>query len=106
MFSHTDDFNSLSDVAKKYPSIQEIAINNKEHFQTLIETTNNDKDIIPLFIKNSDSELQIITSHNTEIEDLKEGSSLVYLGKPFDNPNFYIIKICLQALCRFVVELF
>ena len=84
LFSHTDDFNSLSEVTRKYPSIQEIEIIDKEHLDDLIKTTNNDKDIIPLFIKDNEGELHIISSYNTEITDVEKGYHLVYLGKPLD----------------------
>jgi len=84
LFSHTDDFSSLSELAKKYPSIQEIEVTDKEHYQKLIEISNKDKDIIPLFVKDDNDEFIIISSYNTEIESIKENSQLVYLGKPFD----------------------
>ncbi|WP_439152628.1 cation:proton antiporter [Winogradskyella sp.] len=84
LFSHTDDYLTLSEVTRNYPSIQEIDIENKEHYDSLIEITNNNKDIIPLFLKDEEGELHIISSYNTEVEDLEDGSKLVYLGKPFD----------------------
>ena len=84
LFSHTDDYNSLAEVAKRYPSVQEMSINDKEHYDTLIDITNTDKDIIPLFVKDTNGELHIISSYNKEIETIEEDSKLVYLGKPFD----------------------
>lgn len=84
LFSHTDDYNSLTEVTLKYPSIQEIVINDKAHYKSLIEITNTDKYIIPLFIKDKDAELKIISSYNTEIDEIGENWKLVYLGKPFD----------------------
>lgn len=84
LFSHTDDYSTLMETTNNFPSIQEIILDNKEHYLNLIEITNKDKDIIPLFVKDSDDELHIISSFNNEIEDIKEGSKLVYLGKPFD----------------------
>ena len=84
LFSHTDDFNTLSNVAKKYPSIQEINLKDKIHYESLIEITNSDADIIPLFIKDEKGELTIISSHNKEIDRIEENWQLVYLGKPFD----------------------
>ncbi|AUC83003.1 sodium:proton antiporter [Lacinutrix sp. Bg11-31] len=84
LFSHTDDFTTLSNVTRKYPSIQEIELRDKAHYDSLIEMSNNDKDIIPLFIKNEASEIQIISSYNKDIEDIGENWHLVYLGKPFD----------------------
>lgn len=84
LFSHTDDFNTLSEATRKFPSIQEIDLKDKEHYLSLIEISNKDKDIIPLFVKDDDEELHIISSYNTEIKELGENCKLVYLGKPFD----------------------
>jgi len=84
LFSHTDDFITLSEVTRKYPSIQEIEIDDKAHYANLIEITNKDEDMIPLFLKDHEGELHIISSYNTEFDDVAEGSKLVYLGKPFD----------------------
>jgi NhaP-type Na+/H+ or K+/H+ antiporter/Trk K+ transport system NAD-binding subunit len=81
LFSHTDDYNSLTEVTLKYPSIQEIVINDKAHYKSLIEIIKTDKDIIPLFIKDKEGELQIISSYNTEIDGVGENWKLVYLGK-------------------------
>jgi NhaP-type Na+/H+ or K+/H+ antiporter len=92
LFSHTDDFNSLSEVAKKYPSVQEIEIENKEHYQKLVEISNKDKNIIPLFLKNNNDEFIIISSYNTDIETIQDNSKLVYLGKPFDIDDIAVIK--------------
>ena len=84
LFSHTDDFNSLSEVAKKYPSVQEIEINDVKHYQRYIEIANNDKNIIPLFLRDNNDEFTIISSHNKDIETIQDNTKLVYLGKPFD----------------------
>ncbi|MEJ6791766.1 MAG: sodium:proton antiporter [Lacinutrix sp.] len=84
LFSHTDDYSTLSNVVKKFPSIQEIELKDKAHYENLIELSDNDKDIIPLFIKNEAYEIKIISSYSKEIEDIGEKWKLVYLGKPFD----------------------
>jgi len=84
LFSHTDDFTTLSNVTRKYPSIQEVALKDKAHYDSLIELSNNDKDIIPLFIKNDASEIEIISSYNRDIEAIGKNWYLVYLGKSFD----------------------
>lgn len=84
LFSHTDDYNTLTEVTRKFPSIQEIDLENKEHYDSLIDITNNDKDIIPLFIKDNEGELHIISSYNTDVKEIGENFKLVYLGKPFD----------------------
>jgi NhaP-type Na+/H+ or K+/H+ antiporter len=84
LFSHTDDYNTLTEVTRKFPSIQEMDLENKEHYDSLIDITNNDKDTIPLFIKDNEGELHIISSYNTDVKDIGENFKLVYLGKPFD----------------------
>lgn len=87
LFSNTDDYGSLTEVTRKYPSIQEIDITDEAHYKGLIEITNNNKDIIPLFIKKEDGEFYIISSHNMEIDEIGKNWKLVYLGKPFDIEN-------------------
>ncbi|MDT0606298.1 cation:proton antiporter [Croceitalea rosinachiae] len=84
LFSHTDDFIKLTDAARKYPSINEIELKDKEHYDGLIEVTKADNDIIPLFLKEDGGDLKIISSFSKEITDIKGGQKLVYLGKVFD----------------------
>ena len=84
LFSRTDDYISLNEITRKYPSIQEIKIEDKAHYASLIEMTNKNKDMVPLFLKDGQGELHIITSSNTEFDEISEGCKLVYLGKPFD----------------------
>ncbi|NRD18580.1 cation:proton antiporter [Winogradskyella eckloniae] len=84
LFSPTDDYTSLLEVTRKYPSIQEIDIEDKVQYKNLIEITNKNKDIIPLFIKDDEGELHIISSFNKDIKDIGDKNKLVYLGKPFD----------------------
>jgi NhaP-type Na+/H+ or K+/H+ antiporter len=84
LFSHTDDYITLAEVTRKYPSIQEIEIDDKAHFESLIEITNKNKDMIPLFLKDNEGEMHIISSYNKEVDRISKGYKLVYLGKPFD----------------------
>ena len=81
LFSQTDDFNSLTEVARKYPEIHEITLKNREHFEALIEKTNHDADIIPLLIKDKKGTLEIISSQNKAIDKIEVGYMFVYLGK-------------------------
>jgi len=84
LFSHKDDFTSLYELTIRHPFIREIDLESKKHYEELITISNNDKDIIPLFIKDNKGELHIISSYNLEVKDIKKGYQLVYLGKPFD----------------------
>jgi len=84
LFSHTDDFIKLTETTRKFPAIHEIALKDITHFNTLIEVTQTDDNIIPIFLKQPDGSLEIIPSFNTEMGEIKEGSQLVYIGKRFD----------------------
>ncbi|MET2986293.1 cation:proton antiporter [Aureibaculum conchae] len=80
LFSHTDDFYSLNEVARNHPNIHEIDLDSKEHYNQLIEITEKDNDIVPIFIKNKTGILEIIPAYNKNVK-IEEGSQLVYLGK-------------------------
>ncbi|MBT8266129.1 MAG: cation:proton antiporter [Bacteroidia bacterium] len=84
LFSHTVDYNTLSEVTRQYPAIQEIAIENKEQYLKLIDITKNNKETVPLFIQDADNELHIIPSINEDVNGISEKSKLVYMGKPID----------------------
>jgi NhaP-type Na+/H+ or K+/H+ antiporter len=84
LFSHTDDYTTLTEVSRNYPTIQEIAIENKDTYLKYIAITNTNKDVIPLFVKEGNGELHIISSFNEELTTIDKDSKLVYLGKPFD----------------------
>jgi len=87
LFSHTDDFITLTEAARSNPVIHEIELKGKEHYEGLIEITKADKGIIPLFVKSLDGDLKIISSFSKNFEDIQEGSKLVYLGKLLDADN-------------------
>ncbi len=84
LFSHTDDFVKLTEAARKYPKIHEVELDNQSHYDSLIENTKNDENIIPVFLKTLDGDLKIMSSHSKEFKDIKKGYKLVYLGKAFD----------------------
>ncbi len=81
LFSHTDDYHALAELARKHSYINEIEIENQEHYKQLIAATETDKDRIPLFIKNEAGELSIIPANHTNLNTISENSKLVYLGK-------------------------
>ncbi|MDQ7916494.1 sodium:proton antiporter [Mesonia sp. MT50] len=86
LFSHTDDYIRLSEVARKFPEIKEIELNSKEHYEGLIEISKTDHEVIPLFVKNKEGDLSIISTNSEEVE-IEEGFQLVYLGKTFEVQN-------------------
>lgn len=84
LFSHTDDFIKLTEAARKNPAIHEVDLKNQEHYEVLIEITKIDEDIIPIFLKTLNGDLEIISSYSKEFTDIQEGFKLVYLGKAFE----------------------
>ncbi len=84
LFSHTDDFVKLTETTRNYPKIHEIALKGLEHYESLIEITKADRNIIPLFLKDEEGDIKIISSFSKEFKDIKEGYQLAYLGKPFE----------------------
>ena len=83
LFSKKDDYINLSEVARDYPKINEVELESKKHFLEQIEKLNNEKDAIPIFIKDNNEDLHIIASYTSNME-IAEGNKLVYLGKPMD----------------------
>lgn len=83
LFSRTDDFINLTEVARKYPTIQEVPVNTSEEYHEITEILTKDSNMIPLFVKEKDGTLDIISSFVEQL-DVKsfEGCHVVYLGKP------------------------
>jgi len=79
LFSHTDDYINLCEVARDYPQINEVVIKSKEHFDELIKKLYEEPKSIPLFLKSKDGEIHIISS--TPELSVEKGDVLVYLGK-------------------------
>ena len=82
LFSHTDDFALLTNAAKTYPLINEVKVNNHQHFRLLINQIIKDKNMIPLFLKTKKGDLTIISSHSLENQKAEKDFTLVYLGNP------------------------
>jgi NhaP-type Na+/H+ or K+/H+ antiporter len=84
LFSQNDDFIKMMEVTRRYPALHEIEIKSAEHYKKLIAITNEDDEIIPVFIKSPYGKVSIITSFNESFDSISDGSKLVYLGKMFD----------------------
>lgn len=83
LFSARDDFTNLTEVARKYPTIQEVPINSEEEYLAVTTRLTNDVDMIPLFIKKKDGSVDIIASltQANEITSFDD-CHIAYLGKP------------------------
>ncbi|WP_378186088.1 cation:proton antiporter [Aquimarina sp. W85] len=84
LFSQTDDYYKLMDLAERYPVIMEITIKNEEHYMALIELSKDEGNMIPLFIKSPDESIRIIPSHSEDVKKIEPESVLAYIGKPID----------------------
>ncbi len=94
LFSATDDFINLTEVTRSYPTINEIAINSEDEYHKISKLIAEDKEMVPLFVKEKDGSFDIISSFVQELE-LKsfEGCALVYLGKPLSDTTLVEIDI-------------
>ncbi|MGY5851293.1 cation:proton antiporter [Salegentibacter sp. F14] len=84
LFSHTDDYIKLTELAREYPEIHEKELNSKEHYEGLIEITKSNPEIVPVFVKNKEGKFTIIPSNSSQVE-IEEGFALVYLGKVLES---------------------
>lgn len=83
LFSYTDDFMKLTEVARKYPKIHEFEIDSKAHFDSLMEIAKSNDDVVPLFIKSKSGFLDIIPASSKDVK-IDDNSIFVYLGKKME----------------------
>ncbi len=81
IFSYHDDFINISEAAREYPQIYELSLENKKHFQEMLERANRTKYTIPLFLKQPDNNLLPIPRDPSSIEFPEGPHYLVYLGQ-------------------------
>ncbi|WP_248724544.1 sodium:proton antiporter [Seonamhaeicola sp. ML3] len=84
LFSQTDDFNALTEIALKYPSIQEIEIESRKHYDELIEKVSKDENRTPILIKDKRGVFEIISTYSSKSMKIEKGYKLVYLGKAIE----------------------
>jgi NhaP-type Na+/H+ or K+/H+ antiporter len=80
LFSKTDDFINLSEVARDYPTINELHLKSADHYNNVLEKVNQAKYSIPLFIKDNLGVIHIITSFK-DASKVQKGYKFIYLGK-------------------------
>ncbi len=81
LFSHTDDFVKLTDIVRKNPQIHEIEIESKTHYKALINKASKNSNIVTLFIKLKNGDLKIIHANALEMDEIKKGNKLIYIGE-------------------------
>ena len=80
LFTHKDDFINLSEVVRDFPLVNEVIVNSQEHYDSLVKELNDETQAIPMFLKDNDGFIHIISSLNKAIE-IEKGNVLVYIGK-------------------------
>tara|TARA_R110002072_G_scaffold22615_1_gene79362 strand:- start:191826 stop:193694 length:1869 start_codon:yes stop_codon:yes gene_type:complete len=82
LFSTTHDFIKFTEVARKYPSIQEISVDSKNQFLRILSMIEENENAIALFLKSAGGNIDLIHAPSEML--VEEGSQVAYLGKPMD----------------------
>ena len=80
LFTHKDDYLNLSEVVRDFPLVNEVAINSNDHYKSLLKEINDEPHAIPMFIKDNNDEIHIISSLPKDFL-IEKGTTLMYLGK-------------------------
>jgi len=83
LFSHTDDYIKLVNLARKHPEINELSIKNTQDFLHQLSQLNANENSTPLFIKTIENEIEILPADPTQIS-IQGNEKIVYLGQNFD----------------------
>tara|TARA_B100001146_G_C16201191_1_gene444872 strand:+ start:16122 stop:17993 length:1872 start_codon:yes stop_codon:yes gene_type:complete len=82
VISKTHDYIRLAEVARDFPSIQELPVNSKDQFIKLLGHIEQEVNAVALFLKYEDDEIKLLsTRENLEVSP---GCQLIYMGKPID----------------------
>lgn len=80
LFTHKDDYINLSEVVRDYPVINEVIIDSKQHYKSLLKFINFESHAIPVFLKDKSGVIHIISALTDTIK-IEKGNTLMYVGK-------------------------
>lgn len=80
LFIDSDDYINLSEIVRDFPLINEVTINSNEHYITLLKEIDKEPQAVPLFLKDNNNEIHIISSLKNSSK-IEKGNILIYLGK-------------------------
>jgi len=80
LFTHKDDFINLSEVVRDFPLVNEVTVNSSEHYYKLLKDINDELHAIPMFLKDNQGIIHIISSLDESFKIEKE-NTLIYIGK-------------------------
>jgi NhaP-type Na+/H+ or K+/H+ antiporter len=92
LFSCTDDFIHLVEVARDYPFIHEEPVTNIDDFKSKLHDISCELHSIPILINEADGDIKIIPSDYEKI-NYEDNSKIVYLGKKVDFDNIEKKKV-------------
>ncbi len=81
LFSYTDDFLNISEVARDYPNIQEMPVKDLNELERCVDRMALQKHTIPLFVRNG-KDIQVLPRDISRL-NVASGSFLVYMGRTF-----------------------
>lgn len=82
IFSNTHDYVALTEVARNFPSIQELPVDTHSKFLKLLDFIDKEENAVALFVKDEQNQFDLI--EEPQKMKIANNSHLVYLGKPID----------------------
>lgn len=83
LFSCTDDFINLVEVARDYPYMHEVPVTDLKDFETKLDKISCQQTSIPILLNEADGDIKIIPSDYKQI-NYEANSKIVYLGKKLE----------------------
>jgi NhaP-type Na+/H+ or K+/H+ antiporter len=83
LFSCTDDFINLVEVARDFPYMHEIELKDADDFKAKMEVIGCEQHSIPILLNEADGDIKIIPSDYQKV-NFEANSKLVYLGKKME----------------------
>ncbi len=87
IFSYTDDFLNFNEVARDYPMVNEVEANSREDLERMIDRVAVNNQTAPLFIRFPNGVLEPIPPALDEVQEIVEGTRLIYLGKKLEEAS-------------------
>jgi len=80
LFTDKDDYLNLSEVVRDFPLVNEVIVSSQEQYTKLLKEINDEKQSIPMFLKDNNGIIQIISSLGNNLK-IEKGNVLIYIGK-------------------------
>ncbi len=85
LFSKTDDYINISELARDYPEFHEIELEDLETFRSLLGKLRSTKRVLPMFYTNSEGVLKIIDAGVDLLPEDTGVQSLIYMGQKIED---------------------